>query len=486
MTDISTYNQLQRDNKYKKFEASFKRWGVTISNVYIEDDSGQQRLRDAIDNHERVWIKLVRNKDFGTRGYRTVRIGMGFLVNVGIQQSIQDAVNNNFAILGTGPLQRMLEKQSNLITCNNICCEELNENIYMFNGQTFEAPPAPKGSTGWIVEKTFEPIETGTGDIGTITLNASGAGLSGCPVHVVYRYLCKDSAYIPSNSLTAYEQFVEIADKTTNFSQIQIIKKLASLVGITLGHNGNASDVWILLTYSFFPANPDYILDLSNMRLSDLTIVGTLTGLTGVNISYNDLSFTDIESIQDLELKYLKADHNLLGQWSSALVNFADTIKYLDLSYNFITEQFLFSNFTSAPNPSTLDYFNFNKNICSFWINQKLKVKELYFALNRYPLDSFYRNGYWESRLTTANSSTLIASVFPQLCKDFTILEKLDISELQLSPSDDISALITAISTDRAESVAIATSRVTYSPKYTEILPVEQFNPLALPRTWLT
>ena len=485
MTDISTYGQLQRDNKYKKFEASFKRWSVTISNVYIEDDAGQERLRQAIDNHERIWVKLVRNKEFGTRGYRTVRIGIGFVVNSTIRQSVQDAVNNSFAILGTGPLQRMLEKQSNLITCNNICCEEINENIYMFNGQTFEAPLAPKGSTGWIVEKAFEPIETGTGNIGTITLNASGAGLSGCPVHVVYRYLCRDSAYIPNNSLTAYEKFVEIADKTTNFSQIQIIKKLASLVGIVLGHNGNASDVWILLVYSFFPANPDYILDLSNMKLSDLTIVSTLTGLTGLNVSFNDLSFADIETIQDLELKYLKADHNLLGQWSSALVNFADTIKYLDLSYNFITEQFLFSTFTSAPNPSTLDYLNFNKNICSFWNNDKLKVKELYFAMNRYPNDAFYGNGYWESRKLSANSSLLVASVFPQLVKDFIILEKLDISELELSPLDDITLLIAQIASDKGITLAEAESLITYTPKYSEILPVEQFNPLALPRSWL-
>jgi len=484
LTDISTVGQLQQDNLFKNFESSWKSWSVSISEIYVDSDVSQTKLLEALDQHKRVFIKIVPFRTFGENGLRTVFIGSGYVVGTNIKNNLQSAVGVDITIIGSGPLDKKLESETNLIECENICCETLNESIYMFNGQTFNAPPAPSGSTGWMVEKAFESIETGTGDIGTIVLNASGAGLSGCPVHVVYRYLCQTSPHIPDTSKTAIEQFQEIYDKTQSDEQMTIIKMLEELLGFRIGANGTASELWYAFNYDFLADNPFYILDLSQMGLSDLHIVKTLTNLKGIDVSFNNLSFADIEIIQDLELFYLKADHNLLGQWSSALVGFADTIKHLDISYNFITENFLFDTLISGTTRS-LDLFDISHNILSFYRCNRLRVKELYIRGNRYPNDSFYGNGYWESRKANANSSCLLASVFPQLCQNFIDLEALDISELELIPVDDISALITQIATDKSITTPEAENIVTFSPTFTEVLPVEQFNPLTLPRNWI-
>ncbi len=489
LQDISTIGQLNRDDNYKKFEVTFKRWSLQINSLYIEDDAGQEKLRQSIDNGQRVWLKLIPRSLYNSSGLRIIHVGAGFLTSVKINNGLQTSVNQSLQIIGTGPLEKMLENSSHPITCENICCVELNETVYVYNVQDFEAPPAPEGSSGWIVEETFFGVTTGTGDIGTYTTHPSGAGLSGCPVQIVYRYLCDDSPFVPDPSDPAILQFVDIVDNTTNDQQIKIIQLMEELAGVRLdGRTVFGSDLWIAFNLVFLPANPDFIFDLSGLGLVDLYVVATLTNLTGLDVNFNNLSFPDLETIQDLELVYLSANHNLLGQWNSVLSAQQSTIKYLDLSFNFITENFLFSTFSGSGSVS-LDFYDMSHNIVAFYTNNKLKVKKLLVTNNRYPNDSALGNGFWEAQKGDTNITTELAVQFPQLSEDFSILEELDLSSMELwlggVPSDDLTALITEIATDLGITVGQAAPIVTYNPTYLDILPIDVFDFLSIERSWL-
>ena len=88
-----------------------------------------------------------------------------------------------------------------------------------------------------------------------------------------------------------------------------------------------------------------------------------------------------------------------------------------------------------------------------------------------------------------ANIVTELAVAFPQLCEDFSVLESLDLSEMELwlggVPSDDLTALIAEIATDLGITVAQATPIVKYNPTYNDILPVDVFDFLSLERSWI-
>jgi len=484
LQDISTIGQLNRDDNYRKFEPTFKRWSMSINSLYIEDDEGQERMRQAIDNDERLWLKIIPRNIPSAGGLVRVWVGNGLVTSITHGNGLQSVVGQGVQIIGTGPLESLREDVTNPIQCSNICCVELNESVFLYDGQTFEAPPAPEGSTGFIVEKFFEPVETGTGDIGTISLNATGAGLSGCPVQVVYRYLCDDSPFVPDTGNPPNEQFQEIGEKTTNTQQLGIIKILEKETGKTVSDTFSYEDLWIEFNFVFLPANPDFILDLSQFGLTDTFIIATLTELKGLNIDFNNLSTPDLETIADLELVHFSANHNLFGQFDASLQAFADTIKHLDISFNFFTEAHAFGAIVGSGSV-TLDLYDSSFNIWSFYLRDKLKSKIMRVNNNTYPNDAALGNGFWENMKGDPNIITQIAVQFPQLCENFSILEELDISANELIPSDDISLLIAQVAADLSITVAQATPIVKYDPTFTSTLPIDVFDFLTLVRNWL-
>jgi len=483
--NISTIGQLNRDDNFKKFEPSFRTWTLQIDDIYDDTFAINQLLRDSLDNGQRVWIKIYPNRTFNANSIRTVYIGAAYTIFTQIANRLGDAVRDVMSLIGTGPLKRMIEKSGSLLECNTVCCVDISRGIYMFDGADFDAPVAPAGSTGWIVEKSFEAIETGTGNIGTISINATGAGLQGCPVWVVYRYICADTGFVPDTGEPAQDQFVEIAQNTTNPQQLEIIDRLQALSGFRVDGNDKFDELWTAFNITFLTANPNHILDVSQLGLADLYIISTLTNLKGLNASFNNLNMAAVLQADNLALNYLQLDHNLIGHDIKLLLPFNATIKHLDVSFNSVNENFLF-DVTVDATTRTLDFLDYGNNLVAHINNDNLKCKEILFNANRYPNDKALGNDYWESRKGAGNTEVDIASNFPQLAKDFIITTKIDISELELDPLDDISLLVTEVKTDKGVSQAEAEAIVIYDPTYSEILPIDVFQPLSLVRNWLT
>lgn len=488
MIDVTTY----LNEGWRSFEPGFKSWSSSHSEIYVQTDEGQKEIESAIFLGKRIYLKFVPTRNFdqiGTR--REIFVGLCFVTSWSITSPLGAPGRVTVSMRGVGELMQRLETETQADELCDFCCEPLNETIYLVLDEEFVAPPAPPGSTGWVVEKNFEPEETGTGDIGTITINPSGAGLDGCPVQVTYRYLCEDGPYIPTGGGTTLDDFVEIAENTSNSGQIAIINIMEEQVGFRIGDPKGvnqlfkAQDLYIEFNFVFLVANPTFLLDVSGLGIDDITIINQLSNLQRLDASFNNLTVFNLDELTIPALIFLNVSHNLVGQDNGELAQQAPTLTHLDMSFNFLNESFVFM---SAGGPD-VDLYDLSNNYLGFIDNSARRIKTFKMVFNTYPspvvLDPSAPADFWSIRITNVLSSVrIIDGGVTNMMLDYTVVDLVDISESQLADETvDIQTLITRIEVAQGITNAEAALKVKYNPTYSDTVSSRSvYNRLSLPR----
>jgi len=471
---------------FRNFVYGKKSWTISGEFIYNQDDEQQEELEEAYFLRQRILVKFVPNTDFdGLGNKRRARGGFGFVMNLDLRAPTRDLQRRAFTIVGCGVPFDIMETETSSESCLTLCCIDVHQGIYLQNGIPFKAPDAPEGSIGWIVEKNFEAVETGTGNIGFIEVDSAGgsAGADGCPVFTTFRYLCVDSAIVPTES-TAGEEFVEIAEKTNNPGQIAIIEKMQELTGLRLNVNDvTYYDIWFEFNFVYLPNNPSEIIDFSALGLSDGHIIETLTNLKNVDLSFNNLIHEDVEEWERINLNYLDISHNLIGQENKVFVFQAATLTHFDLSHNYLVEAFLYNSGDGQLNPPTMNFYDLSYNFIGAMLSDTVVIRDFRMIFNTYPDDDTYgAPPFWTPRkVSDANSSIYIADPTHPM-KNLTIVQNLDLSSTELDdPDADIPALVTAVATAQSISTAAAEQIVIYDPTFLES-PRAAYNPFNLSR----
>lgn len=342
-------------------------------------------------------------------------------------------------------------------------------------------PPAPNGSTGWIIEYSLfagqNPFQTGTGDVPEITINPSTPGYNpvntgiGCPVHVVVTYTCANSPSIPEPTDTSEERFVFIAEDTTNPSQLTQLDMILIMLG--KDPDGDYSGQWELIfaeAEAFLLANPDYILDFSNLEMTNMFLVNTLSELKKINVSHNLITGFDLASLTDVELTYIDASYNLIGGTDDTQLEplLESGLVYIDLSHNQIQEYFLFSASNGGGN-WVMDYVDISYNFMSVGNYAFMQTKVFKFTNNTFPTGTF-----WGLPDSADDNDQQQISWFGSNWQD---IELIDLTNTQLrysinykndltpTPDDEVTNLLNAIIAD-GHTPAEAVSIVVRNPKW--------------------
>lgn len=294
----------------------------------------------------------------------------------------------------------------------NPVCSTIVYSQYMIDNDVWNMPEAPFGSTNWTIE--FEPfgmstILTGTGNAGDITMNSTDvpgwnvpSTQAGCPVMVRLTYYCETSpleAGVQFVSVNAEEDFVYIAKNTSNTEQLKILDIILKELGRDPDTEvSNWNEIYTEFQ-AFLLANPDYILDVSNMGLTSTSIFSTFTNLRGLNASHNLLGMTDLNKIDDygIALVYIDLSYNNLGGDAGRRIeSMKPSLKHIDLSHNLLQEYYLYekdqNGVTNGPTPFLVDYYNISFNNLVFGSNGGARIKQFYMTDNTYPLGELFNN----------------------------------------------------------------------------------------------
>lgn len=495
-----TLTSLYKGGQWKTYRKGMRSWDISLDDILINSEVGQNFLRDKMMSGKRFFVKILpdsRYNLFGNRRYKWV--GGAIVKNQKINSPTKGLTTDSYILQGVTPLSKRYETETTADS-TAVCCDALHETLYMSVGETFEAPPAPAGSTGWVVDMNFQAQTSGTGNIGTITLLTTGPGNSGCPVQVTYRYLCADQAFRPDTGASFWEQFIEIAENTANPGQIAILQEIQDVINLRLGQEiypgvkATAADIYYEFNFVFLVKNPDFILDLSGLGLDDLILVNTFTNLTGLDVNNNFLTVFDLEELDGPTLVYLDARFNLIGQDNIELNSQAGSLVYLDLSYNFLNESYVFSSFGGGGS-HTVEFFDLSYNYLALVTNDICKIKVFKMVNNKFPsetfLDPLIAQDFWGVRLYDANSAVLILTgdTFKNLSSDLTINEIIDINGSRLGDGTiagedaEIAALVAELVIQQGISSAQARGIIKYDNRWSSSAPPEQYDRYNLPRT---
>ena len=338
-------------------------------------------------------------------------------------------------------------------------------------------PPAPNGSIGWTIEYSFFttsiPTEVGTGDAPeiSITPDTPGYGSStaqGCPVHVALTYHCPDSPLTPNISFpttgTARGDFIVLAQTTTNPSQLTQLDRILIMVGRDA--DGDYSNIWGTIydeAQAFLLANQDYILDMSELEMTNVQLLVLLTEIKKINLSNNLLGGGDVKVLADLPLTYVDMSYNLLGgthdvQFQPML---AGGLVYLDISHNQMQEYYLFSVANGGGN-WIMDYVDIGYNFMAIGAYTYMQTKVFKFTDNVFPTVPFWASK--ESQQQNVNVN------FGNNWQDITLIDLTNtqiIGSLDTPPTSDtsISVLRASIVAD-GHSVSEAEAIVVRDPKW--------------------
>lgn len=494
-----TESSLFKHGNWKSYRKGKRSWSVSLGDLFDNDEVGQNYLRDKMMDGARFFVKFVPDSRYNLFGNRRFKwVGGAIVTNHKIQSNTIGLTRDSFTLQGVTPLSKRFETETTAAS-TAVCCESLHETLYMSVGETFEAPPAPAGTIGWVVDMNFQAQQTGTGDIGTITLITTGPGNSGCPVQVTYRYLCADQAFRPDTGATFWEQFIDIAENTANPGQIAILQEIQDVIGLRLGQDlggglkVSASDIYYEFNFVFLIKNPTFILDLSGLELDDLILVDTFTNLTGLDVSDNFLTVFDLEELDGPALVYLDARFNLIGQDNIELNAQAPTLVYLDLSFNFLNESYVFSSIVVGVT-HTVDFYDISNNYLAYIVNDRANIKHFRMANNKYPsstfLDPVISQDFWGNKINDSTSATkLLSSPFANISNTLTLNEIIDINGSRLGDGTALDedaiilALATAIAAAQSITLAQATGIIKYDTRWSTSAPPEQYDRYNLPRS---
>lgn len=494
-----TESSLFKHGNWKSYRKGKRSWSVNLSDLFDNDEVGQNYFRDKMMSGARFFVKFVPDSRYNLFGNRRFKwVGGAIVVKHSIQSNTTSLTTDSFTLQGVTPLSKRFETETTA-AATAVCCESLHETLYMAVGETFEAPPAPSGSIGWVVDMNFQAQQTGTGDIGTITLITTGPGSAGCPVQVTYRYLCADQAFRPDTGASYWEQFVDIAENTANPGQIAILQEVQDVIGLRLGQDlgvglkVTAADIYYEFNFVFLVKNPTFILDLSGLELDDLVLVDTFTNLTGLDVSDNFLTVFDLEELDGPALIYLDARFNLIGQDNIELNSQAPSLVYLDLSFNFLNESYVFSNFVLG-STHTVDFYDVSNNYLALIINNRANIKVFKMVNNKFPsstfLDPVIPQDYWGVKLNNATSAIkILSSPFANVSAGLTLNEVIDVNGSRLGDGTEtdedaiILALATAIAAAQSITLAQATGIIKYDSRWSASAPPEQYDRYNLPRS---
>lgn len=494
-----TETSLFKHGDWKSYRKGKRSWSVNLSDLFDNDEVGQNYLRDKMMDGARFFVKFVPESRYNLFGNRRFKwVGGAIVVKHSIKSNTVGLTTDSFTLQGVTPLSKRFETETTA-AATAVCCDSLHESIYMTVGETFEAPPAPPGSIGWVVDMNFQAQQTGTGDIGTITLLTTGPGDSGCPVQVTYRYLCADRAFRPDTGATYWEQFIEIAENTANPGQIAILQEVQDVIGFRLGQDlggglkVTAAYIYYQFNFVFLVKNPNFILDLSGLELDDLILVDTFTNLTGLDVNNNFLTVFDLEELDGPALVYLDARFNLIGQDNIELNSQAPTLTYLDLSFNFLNESYVFSNFVLG-STHTVEFYDVSNNYLALIINNRANIKHFRMANNKYPsatfLDPVASQDFWGARIGDSTSAVLIiSSPFANISNTLTLNEIIDLNSSRLgdgTATDEdtiINAFASALAAAQSITVPEARGIIQYDVRWSDSAPPEIYDRYNLPRS---
>lgn len=215
-----------------------------------------------------------------------------------------------------------------------------------------------------------------------------------CPVFVKVTYYCEDSPLesgVQFVSVNAQTDFAYIAENTSNVEQIKITDII--LIALGIDPSSDVSDWAQIYTdfNAFLLANPNYILDVSNMGITSTSIFSTFTNLKGLNASHNLLGMTDLDRIMDygISLTYIDLSYNNLGGDAGLrLAPMKPSLKHVDLSHNLLNEASLYAldqnSIYGGPTPFLVDYYNVSFNNLAYIANGGARIKEFYMTDNTF------------------------------------------------------------------------------------------------------
>lgn len=371
-------------------------------------------------------------------------------------------------------------------------CETTSYARYMSIGDApWDVPPAPNGSIGYVIEYslfTSFPIVTGTGDVPPIEITSQTPGFgsptaNGCPVHIAVTYLCPDSPVIPDidfvSTGVAKDDFVSIAELTTNPSQKTQLDRILVMVGRDA--DGDYSDLWATVydeAQAFLLANPNYILDMSELEMINISLINTLTELKKLNLNHNLLGGFDIDQMDRLELTHIEMQYNLLGGTHDKKFQFmlSTGLVYIDLAHNQMQEYFLFDASDGGANWE-VDYVDLSYNFFATGVYTYMQTKSFKFTHNTFPAVDFWNDKYNDG------DGQILTSEFGSNFEDITLL---DITDTQLrysfgiidptkTPDDEVALLLARIEADGHTALEAQTILVR-NPKW-ENIPHDPYDP---------
>jgi hypothetical protein len=372
---------------------------------------------------------------------------------------------------------------------------------YMQLGDEWTPPTAPEGSLGWVITYSLltasPPTVTGSGDAPKIVIDTNTPGYGtptadGCPIQVSVMYLCEESPLIPGvdfTSGTAQENFVNIAENTSNPSQLAVLDLILEALGMDSDCDIHDWNPIYTDFQQFLIDNPDFILDISDTGATDLNQINTLTNLKKLKASNNFLTNYTLDNLDNLALNYIVLDNNLFGMEAvKGLLPYLDTLKHIDMSHNQLQEIYLYNldqdgvGGANTPNPFVTDYFNISYNFVPAGSNAGLRTKEFHFTWNIFPTTGATDGSdFWEN---TYGKNSFMNSIFAGY--HFEIMEVLDLTgtALQYSfnaatvtnqPSTVIDQIITRMLAD-GRSLSEAKAIIIRDPKWENILEPPTYN----------
>ncbi len=309
----------------------------------------------------------------------------------------------------------------------------------------WEVPPAPNGSIGWTIEYSFFvtsiPTEVGTGDVPPIQITTSTPGFGGptvlgCPVHVAVTYHCPNSPLTPDVSFpttgTARGDFIELAQTTKNASQLTQLDRILLMVGRSA--DGDYFDLWGTIydeAQAFLLANPDYILDMSELEMTNVQLLILLTEIKKLNLRGNLLGGGDASVLSSLPLTYLDMSYNLLGGTHDVqfLPMLSNGLVHLDISHNQMQEYYLFSTSNGGGN-WIMDYVDISANFFAIGDYAYMQTKTFKFTDNVFPTVDFW--------LDPAKAGENLQQNTGNFGSNWQDIELIDLSNTQIAGSLDI------------------------------------------------
>lgn len=368
-----------------------KDWSANLGYVYIADEDSHDLFYDAIVNKKYLFFKTALDDGYNLPGNkRRVWRGLVLVKNWKEVAPNTGIAYNEVVLVGTGPPNYGKETQEQFESGQDCFCIPQVYGKWMVHGDTWETPNAPDDSTGWQLRIVHLTNTSGTGNVGNFTLNNPYVEFQNCPVFVTLIYECYSSAYVPSGSGTAKDDFIEIGENSDSPQDLYLLDLIQGIVGKYVEKGDTWSDIYDDFD-TYLTANPDYILDMSSLEMTDLYLVNTLSSLKKLNVSDNYLDYDAFVELDNPALTYLDASHNIVGATNKCFRGIVATVEYLDLSFNFLHEYYLFYADPGVPTGLEIDFYNLDNNFLVQGGNTAADgIKELRIRNQIYPEDSFW------------------------------------------------------------------------------------------------